>query len=109
VLARHVPGTTRTRNDLEEAFLRLVLDAGLPQPEVNVRVGPYEIDFLWREQGPAVETDGGASHARATQRERDSRRDAWLAAIGIPVDEVHVDSGLRPADEVIAAVSAGLK
>ena len=81
-LRRHVPGTTRTRSPLEEEFFLLVRGAGLPQPEVNVRLGPYTIDFLWREAGLAVETDGGASHDRAAQRERDARRNAWLATAG---------------------------
>jgi very-short-patch-repair endonuclease len=78
-LRRHEPGTTRTKNLLEETFLMLVREAGLPQPEVNTELGPYEIDFLCREQRLAVETDGGASHDRASARERDAGRGAWLA------------------------------
>jgi len=78
-LRRHEPGTTRTKNLLEETFLMLVREAGLPQPEVNTELGPYEIDFLWCEQRLAVETDGGASHDRASARERDAGRGAWLA------------------------------
>lgn len=78
-LRRHEPGTTRTKSPLEEAFLLLVRQAALPQPEVNEKLGPYEIDFLWRDRRLAVETDGGASHNRASARERDAGRDAWLA------------------------------
>jgi hypothetical protein len=79
-LRRHEPGSTRTRSELEECFLALTRGAGLPPPEVNASLGPYEIDFLWRDHRVAVETDGGASHARPAARERDARRDAWLAA-----------------------------
>lgn len=81
-LRRHEPGGTRTRSELEERFLALVREAALPQCEVNARLGPYEIDFLWRDQRLAVETDGGASHNRAAARERDAGRDAWLARNG---------------------------
>ena len=66
------------------------------------------IDFLWREQRLAVETDGGASHNRAAQRERNGRRDAWLAAArvrGMRFTSTQVFD--RPA-EGLAAVGAGL-
>ena len=82
LLTRHEPGSTRTRSPLEEAFLLLVRGAGLPDPLVNARLGPYTIDFLWPEQRVAVETDGRAAHARIAARERDHRRDAWLHANG---------------------------
>ncbi len=79
-LARHEPGTTRTNSPLEEAFFGLVRRAGLPPPEVNAPLGPWTIDFLWRDDRLAVETDGRRSHDRARQRENDSTRNAWLIA-----------------------------
>ncbi len=82
ILTRHQPGSTRTRSPLEEAFLALVRRAGLPQPLVNSALGPYAIDFLWRDQRIAVETDGRRAHERAAARERDYRRDSWLHANG---------------------------
>jgi len=108
VLTRHEPGATRTRTALEEDFYVLVSTAGLPKPEVNVPLGPFTVDFLWRDSRLAVETDGGASHDRRSQRERDSRRDAWLAAadyqpLRFTWDQVHN----RPA-EVLAALRAKL-
>jgi hypothetical protein len=36
----------RTRSDLEDDFLRFCLRYGLPRPEVNVKVGRFEIDFV---------------------------------------------------------------
>jgi very-short-patch-repair endonuclease len=107
-LRRHEPGTTRTRSPLEEVFLLLVREAGLPQPEVNVRLGSYEVDFLWREQRLAVETDGGASHNRASARERDGQRDAWLAAAGyFPLRFTWLQVTQR-AGEVLGALRAKL-
>jgi hypothetical protein len=38
----------RTRSDLERDFLRLCRRYRLPPPEVNVRVGRWTVDFLWR-------------------------------------------------------------
>lgn len=43
--------TNRARSDLEEEFLRLCALHGLPAPEVNAKVGRWEVDFLWRQQG----------------------------------------------------------
>jgi hypothetical protein len=47
-----------TRSELERIFLSLCRRHRLPQPEVNARVGPYEVDFLWRDGWLIVETDG---------------------------------------------------
>ncbi len=47
----------RTRSDLERDFLKLCRRHGIPTPEVNVKVGRWTVDFLWREQRIAVETD----------------------------------------------------
>ena len=50
VLAEHAPASTRTRNDLEEAFLAICRAANLHQPEVNAWIAlepiGYEADFL---------------------------------------------------------------
>lgn len=108
-LGRHEPGTTRTRTKLEESFFLLVKDSQIPQPEVNVPIGRFTVDFLWRDRGLVVETDGRASHDRAAQREEDSRRDAVLAADGYETLRFtwHQVSG-RPR-EVMAALRAKLE
>lgn len=62
--------------------------ARLPQPEVNVRVGAYEVDFLWRDERLVVEVDGFAFHSSQRDFERDRRRDAELAARGLTVIRV---------------------
>lgn len=50
VLAVHRPGSTRTRSHLEELFLALCDNHGLPRPQVNVHIEGFECDFVWREQ-----------------------------------------------------------
>ena len=66
---------TITRSDAEKAMLKLIRDAHLPLPEVNVRLGPYKPDFLWREQRLIVELDSYGFHggpgAFQTDREKD--------------------------------------
>jgi very-short-patch-repair endonuclease len=53
-------------------FLRLCRRHRLPEPEVNVRIGPHVVDFLFRRQGVAVETDGWEAH-RGHQAFEDDR------------------------------------
>jgi very-short-patch-repair endonuclease len=55
---------------------------------VNALIGPYEVDFLWRERRFAVEMDGFGSHSDRESFEADRRRDADLAARGINVVRV---------------------
>jgi very-short-patch-repair endonuclease len=86
VLEEH-RGQTLTESALEEQFLALVREAGLPDPEVNAHMTlpdgtPARIDFLWREQRLAVETDGHAFHRTRQSRERDARRDQLLRLAG---------------------------
>jgi very-short-patch-repair endonuclease len=83
---RHRPGQI-VREELEHRFLELVHEAGLAEPETNVKVETwrrtYTIDCLWRDEGVAVELDGRAAHARAAAFEEDRARDAALTAIGL--------------------------
>lgn len=74
-----------TRSKAEERLLALIRRGGLPPPDVNRRVGGYEIDFLWPEGALAVEVDGFAYHRSRGAFERDRRRDAELAVLGIRV------------------------
>jgi very-short-patch-repair endonuclease len=108
VLAVHRPGSTRTRSELEEMFIRLCDSHGLPRPEVNVHVEGYECDFVWREQRLIVETDGAAAHSGERRRVRDLERDAELAAAGWRVIRITYERLLREpervADQVVRAL-----
>jgi len=89
ILDEHAPGTTLTRNDLEEAFLQICRSAGLPRPAVNawIALGPtgYEADFLWRRQGLIAEADGRDVHTTKRAFEHDRRRDQALMLAGYRV------------------------
>lgn len=84
-------GPERTRSDLEREFLKLCRAHEIPKPEVNVKVGPYEVDFLWREPRLVVEVDGYGYHSSRASFRSDRARDRYLAGRGLTV--------LRFADE----------
>jgi very-short-patch-repair endonuclease len=75
----------KTRSDLEEEFLRLCGRHGLPPPEVNAKVGRWEVDFLWRSERVAVETDSFAYHRGSVAFEDDHARDLDLRGAGFVV------------------------
>jgi very-short-patch-repair endonuclease len=75
----------RTRSDLESLFLVIVHRYGLPHPEVNVKLGRWEVDFLWRSQRVVVETDFWAYHRGSVSFEDDHARDLDLRSAGYAV------------------------
>jgi very-short-patch-repair endonuclease len=74
-----------TRTRLEARFLALCMRHRLPQPEVNVKLDRFEVDFLWKEQRLVVEVDGWESHRSRSAFEDDRARDARLAVLGYRV------------------------
>ena len=92
-----------TKSDLERGFLRICRKHGIPQPEVNARVGPYRPDFLWRDVRLIVEVDGYRYHSDRSTFRRDRQRDRYFQRRGFRV--------FRFADEDLhepAAVAAML-
>jgi very-short-patch-repair endonuclease/predicted transcriptional regulator of viral defense system len=85
LLDEHRAGSTATRNDFEERFLALCRRYRLPQPDVNVPLLDYVVDFFWPKARLVVEADGRATHGtrRAFQADRD--RDGCLAVAGYRV------------------------
>lgn len=88
-------GPERTRSDLERLFLRICRDHGIPMPEANVKVGPHEVDFLWRAARLVVEVDGYRYHSSRAAFRADRARGRELDRRGFAV--------LRFADEEIDA------
>ncbi len=78
-------GPAFTRSEAERRLLSLIRAAGVPEPEVNARVGSYEVDFLWRAERVIAETDGYAFHSSRAAFERDRDRDNELQARGYRV------------------------
>ncbi len=75
----------RSRSDLELAFLQLCRRQGFPPPEVNVLIDSLEVDFLWRDRGLIVETDGYRYHRGRVAFEDDRDRDLRLRTLGYEV------------------------
>ncbi len=79
------PDRGATRLEAERALHRIIASAGLPRPHRNARVGPFEVDAIWRDAGLIVEVDGFGAHGTRRAFERDRRRDAELQASGYRV------------------------
>lgn len=97
-----------TRSDLERDFLELCSRRELPAPEVNVRVGPHEVDFLWRKARLVVETDGYRYHRGRQAFEDDHARDLDLRARGYDVLHFSYRQVKREPGRVAAAVRDAL-
>jgi very-short-patch-repair endonuclease len=74
-----------TRSDMEADFLALCRRHRLPKPEVNVRIGAFDVDFLWRDRRLAVEVDGWETHQTRSAFEDDRARDLKLKLLGYEV------------------------
>ena len=100
--------TDGTRSDPEADFLRLCRRYRLPAPEVNVRVGRWTVDFLWRSQRVAVETDSYGYHRGSIAFEDDHARDLDLHALGIDVRRFTWRQIESQPDRVVVAVRQAL-
>lgn len=101
-------GATLTRSWLEERFLDLVLDAGLPRPRLNAPAAGFEVDALWTDARVVVELDGWADHRERAAAARDRDKTNRLQVAGYVVLRfLHGDVVGRP-DEVVAAIRDAL-
>ena len=66
-------------------MIRLLRRAGITGFEANARTHDYEVDFLWRDLGIAIELDGWDGHSGRVAFEGDRLKVAWLSARGITV------------------------
>lgn len=100
--------TDRTRSDLERDFLRICRRSELPMPEVNVKVGKWTVDFLWRAERLAVEVDSYRYHRGSVAFHDDHARDLDLRRLGFEArrfDDLQIDEEPdRVAADLIAAL-----
>jgi len=102
----------RSRSDLERDFLRLCRRSRLPLPEVNVRIGSYLVDFLWRERRLVVETDGYLYHRGKAAFQDDRSRDLELRRLGFEVirlSERQVEEEPNRVAETLATTLLGCR
>jgi very-short-patch-repair endonuclease len=102
-------GRDRTRSDLERDFLRLCRRHRIPSPEVNVRIGPYLVDFLWRDQRLVVETDSYLYHGGREAFQDDRGRDLGLKRLGYDVLRLSERQVDEEPDRVAETLGATLR
>lgn len=123
----NVVGPAVLRSELERTFRSLCQRAGLPMPEVNVRVAGWELDVFWRRLGVAVELDSWRWHGGKWQFHRDRKKGLAISRAGhellrltwaqIKYEEATVVETLRAvleraerrqrAEQLLASVEAG--
>ncbi len=108
-LERHQPRLARTRSRTERAFLALCESGGVPLPEINVKIGGWEVDAVWRKERLAVELDGDRNHRSRAQIRRDRRKELFLRSIGFTAVRYDEDQVLDERDSVLADVVARLE
>lgn len=92
----------RTRSELEWMFFELCREHLLPLPEINVRIGNLEVDFLWRAQRLVVETDGYQFHRGRQAFEDDHTRSLELKARGYEVLQFTYRQVVGEREQIVA-------
>jgi len=99
----------RLRSGLEEDFFALVRSRHhLPLPETNVKLGRWEVDFLWRSHRLVVEIDSYLYHHGSIAFQDDHARDLDLRQLGFTVfrySELQLEA---EPDRIAADVAAAL-
>jgi len=90
-----------TRSAEEARLLRICRRHGVPDPECNVTIGSYTVDFLWRAEKLVVEVDTYGTHGGRAMFHADRVRDAWLKRRGLQVLRV-TDRWMRDAPAEVA-------
>jgi hypothetical protein len=92
-----------------ETFLRLaLLDAGLPEPELQLRIDPDNdrspaADMGYRRHRIAIQYDG-AHHRTRDQQSRDNRRDAAFVNMGWAYLKANADDLAGGFESIMAGV-----
>lgn len=71
-----------TQSELERTFHALIREWALPEPQINVIVEGFLVDFWWPEARLVVELDGYRFHKDRRSFERDRVRDTKLQLAG---------------------------
>ena len=110
LMGHHLKGveSDRTRSDLETLFLALCAQHRLPPPEVNVKLGRWEVDFLWRSRRLVVETDSWTYHRGSVAFEDDHARELDLCTAGYTVLRFTDRQLEGEAERVMAIVAEAL-
>jgi len=112
VLVDLTPDLAVVESDLETLFVRLLRQAGLPEPErqVAVTVGHrlFRLDFAYSARRIAIECDGFATHGTRAAFEEDRERQNLLILGGWTILRFTWRQIVSRPDEVVAHVRAAL-
>lgn len=100
-----------TRQAAEERMLSILRAAGIGGAERNATIGPYRVDFLWREAAVVVEVDSYTWHRGPAAFKRDRRKDLYLRDRDLDVLRVTwemMDAPLTLVARVVRAIERGL-
>ena len=92
----------------EWPFLALIRKAGLPEPETQVGLAGYRVDFLWRRERVVFEIDGYRFHASRRAFDRDRRKDMVLKQARCDANRVSRDKVTYEPLVVLAHVAGAL-
>jgi hypothetical protein len=101
----------RTRSDLEALFLAVIhpYRDRIPTPKVNVKLGRWTVDFLWRRQRVVVETDFWTYHRGSVAWQDDHARELDLRSAGYAVLRFTDEQLENDPGRVIADVERALE
>jgi hypothetical protein len=97
-----------TRSEGERRFLGICRRHRVPPPDVNVRIGPYAVDFYWPDAGLVVEIDGYHGHRGRQAFEDDHARELFLTGQGLRLRRFTNAQVYNQATPVAEAVLAEL-
>jgi very-short-patch-repair endonuclease len=105
-------GPAPTRSELEDRTLALLLDNGLPRPQINPRVAvdgqTFVPDFLFPQARLVVEADGERYHSGTQARQADAHKQARLEAAGYRVVRVSWRQVVEEPALTVSRVRRGL-
>jgi hypothetical protein len=98
---------------LETEFLRVVSDAGLPEPDLQVEIGDDQgfigrVDAIWRPQAVIGEVDSDRFHTAPLDVAADEARDKRLRALGFHVVRIPEDDVWQRPQRVVRGLRAAL-
>ncbi len=102
-------GPRRTRSPAEDLALSVLVAAGFPRPEINVRLlDRWWVDFLWRDRRLVLEVDSWTYHDTPRHWERDQRKTTDLSLAGLTVIRTTPDQLKRQPLKLIARLAPHL-
>jgi very-short-patch-repair endonuclease len=94
----------RCRSDAEAAALVVLADAGIDEPQINVRIAGEEADLSWPDRRWIVEIDGATNHQDKLE---DARKTAAWRAAGWSVERIEADAVYDDPGRLIRAARPG--